>query len=95
MDDLADPNQFIRFGQEPFAVDVMPNVDGLDFDSAWERRVQTVVDPESGQMAFVVSREDLIAAKLAAGRARDIADVEEIRDAANAKDHSNKSSETR
>jgi hypothetical protein len=36
------------------------------------------IEPESGLMAFVISREDLIDAKLAAGRPQDLADVDAI-----------------
>src|ERR1700735_706208 len=39
MDDLADPTKFIRFGHEPVAIDLLPSIDGVDFDTAWEHRV--------------------------------------------------------
>jgi len=80
--DLADPRQFIRFGREPVAVDILPGIDGVDFDTAWERRVEGVIDASRGLKAFFLAKEDLIASKLAAGRMRDLADVEELRDAA-------------
>ncbi len=79
--DLADSRKFIRFGREPVAVDILPGIDGVDFDGAWTRRVTGLIDPESGLTAFFISRDDLIASKLAAARLRDLADVEEIRDA--------------
>jgi len=81
-EDLADRGSFIRLGQEPVAVDILPDIPGVDFDAAWERRVEGVIDRESGLKAFFISRDDLIAAKLASGRTRDLADVEDIRDAA-------------
>ena len=46
------------------------------------RRVEDVVDAASGLKASFISRDDLIAAKLASGRAQDLADVEAIRKAA-------------
>jgi predicted nucleotidyltransferase len=79
--DLANPHKFIRFGQEPIAVDILPGIDGVNFDEAWERRISGVIDPQSGLTVFFISRADLIASKLAAGRMRDLADVEEIRKA--------------
>jgi hypothetical protein len=79
VEDLADPKQFIRFGKEPVAVDILPGIDGVDFDAAWERRVEGVIDPASGLGAWFISREDLTAAKLAAGRLRDLADVDDLR----------------
>jgi hypothetical protein len=54
----------------------------VDFDAAWERRVESVIDPTSGLKANFISADDLIAAKLAAGRSQDIADVDAIRRAA-------------
>ena len=79
--DLADPHNFIRFGREPVAVDIHPRIDGVEFDAAWERRVEGIVDAQSGLTAFFISKEDLVASKVAAGRMRDLADVEEIREA--------------
>lgn len=60
------------------AIDILPGIDGVNFDDAWERRIEIVIDPQTGQKAFMISKEDLIAAKIAAGRLRDLADVEEI-----------------
>ena len=80
VDDLADPRKFVRFGREPLAVDILPGIDGVDFDIAWERRVVGVVDKQSQLKANFISKVDLIASKIAAGRMRDLADVEEIRE---------------
>jgi hypothetical protein len=65
-------------------VDIVPEISGVDFDRAWQERVEAVIDPESGLTASFISREDLIAAKLAAGRPQDIADVAALRKAADA-----------
>jgi hypothetical protein len=83
--DLADPKKFIRFGEPPVAVDLLPGIDGVDFDEAWSRRVEEVIDEKDGLIVFFIGRIDLIASKLAAGRMRDLADVEEIRAAENSK----------
>jgi hypothetical protein len=77
-EDLADPANFFMFGKEPLGVDILPEIPGVDFNTAWERRVESVVDKQSGLTAFFISKQDLISAKVAAGRARDLADVEEI-----------------
>jgi len=78
-EDFADRSSFFRFGQDPNSVDILPNIPGVDFDAAWERRVEGVIDAKSGLKAFFISKSDLIAAKLASGRARDLADVEDLR----------------
>jgi hypothetical protein len=69
-------------GREPFTVDILPEIDGVDFDHAWQRRIEVVIDPQNGLKASFISSEDLIAAKLAAGRPQDIADVAALRKAA-------------
>lgn len=75
-------DKFFRMGRAPVMVDILPEISGVDFDRAWQRRVVAVIDPQRGLTAWFLSREDLIAAKLAAGRPQDIADVAALRKAA-------------
>ena len=67
--------------REPVAVDILSEIAGVEFDVAWERRVEEVIDPETSLTAYFISRRDLLAAKLASGRAQDLADAEAIRKA--------------
>jgi len=78
-EDFADRSSFFRFGNDPRGFDILPDLPGVDFDAAWEHRVEGVLDAATGLKAFFISRDDLIAAKLASGRMRDLADVEDIR----------------
>jgi hypothetical protein len=78
-DEFADRGNFFRFGRDPRGFDILPDLPGVDFDAAWERRVEGVIDAATGLKAFFISKDDLIAAKLASGRTRDLADVEDIR----------------
>ncbi len=80
--DFAKPGPLFRLGREPISVDILTDIPGVEFDAAWQRRVEDVVDPASGLKANFISREDLISAKLASGRTQDLADVEAIRKAA-------------
>lgn len=80
--DFAEPGPFFRMGREPIGIDILTAVVGVDFDAAWERRVEDVIDPATGLKANFISRDDLIAAKLASGRLQDLADVDAIRKAA-------------
>lgn len=80
-EDFADRTTFFRFGNEPQSIDILPDIPGADFDAAWERRVEDVIDPVAGLRAFFISRDDLIAAKLAAARPQDLADVDALRKA--------------
>ena len=80
-DDLLDPNGFFRMGLAPIMIEILPSIQGVQFDDAWERRVQLLVDVETGLSAPMISREDLITAKLASVRPQDLADVDAIRKA--------------
>jgi len=59
-------------------VDVQTSTPGLEFAGAWKRRVTM---DYNGQPFFVVSREDLIRSKRAAGRPVDLEDVRLLEDA--------------
>jgi hypothetical protein len=63
-------------------VEIFPDIKGVDFDAAWERRVESALDPDTGLKTFLISRDDLITAKLATERPQDVADVEALRKAA-------------
>jgi hypothetical protein len=79
--DLLDPDGFFRMGRAPVMIEILPFIKGVEFDDAWQRRVEIVIDRATGLTAFVLSREDLITAKLAVGRPQDLADVDAIRKA--------------
>jgi hypothetical protein len=79
--DFAERGPFFRMGREPVSVDILTEIPGVDFDAAWLRRVRDAIDPTSGLKANFISADDLVAAKLAAGRPQDIADVDAIRKA--------------
>ena len=42
--DFAEPGPFFRMGREPVGVDVLTAIPGVEFDAAWQRRVEDVVD---------------------------------------------------
>jgi hypothetical protein len=79
--EFADRGTFFRFGRDPRAFDILPDLPGVDFDAAWERRIEAVIDIQSGAKAFFISKDDLIAAKLTSGRPQDLADVSAVQEA--------------
>jgi hypothetical protein len=85
-EDFAEPGSLFRFGRDPHGFDILPDIPGVDFEAAWERRVEGVIDPASGLKAHFISASDLIASKLAAGRPQDLADAEAIRKAIEAQE---------
>jgi hypothetical protein len=76
--DLVEPDNFFRMGTPPVMVDIMPKISGVEFEEAWRRRVDARIDDDL-TVSFI-SREDLLAAKIAAGRAQDLADVDALQE---------------
>ena len=74
--DFEQPGIFVTFGKEPARVDVLTSVSGVEFAEAWARRSTM----SYGRVAAVpvLSERDLVASKRAAGRLKDLADVEEL-----------------
>jgi hypothetical protein len=77
--DLMDPNSFFRMGAAPQMVEIIPRISGVDFDQAWERRLEVVVDENSGLQAHFISADDFLTNKLAVARPQDLADSEAVR----------------
>jgi len=66
-----------QMGQPPERIDILQQVSGLDFDNAWEHRIEGFIDADTP--ALVISKEDLIRNKLASGRDQDLLDVKRLR----------------
>jgi hypothetical protein len=64
--------EFLFFGTPPMRVDLLRSVPGIDFDEAFARRAEVLW---LEQRVYVISKNDLIASKRAAGRPRDLNDV--------------------
>jgi hypothetical protein len=74
--DLVEPSTVIQLGLPPNRIDVLTTLSGLStFDTAWAERVEHVV----GDFAVpFLGRAALIANKLAAGRRKDLSDLEAL-----------------
>lgn len=66
----------ITIFRDKIRIDVQTETPGIRFAEAWEKRETMNYE---GQSFFVVTREDLIASKLAAGRSVDLEDVRMLR----------------
>ena len=75
--DFTEPENFFRMGTPPAMVDILPKIKGVDFEVAWERRA--IREIEDGLSVPFISRDDLLAAKLASGRPEDLADAAALR----------------
>ena len=80
--DFEEAGPFFRMGREPVGVDILTIIRGVEFEAAWSRRVEAVFDAKTNLRAHFISREDLLAAKRAAGRRQDLADIDAIEKAA-------------
>lgn len=72
---FTDPKQMTRMGHPPLRIEILNSVSGLSFDSAWENRIGEVWD---GVPVSLISLEDLRTNKLASGRLKDLADLENL-----------------
>ena len=81
--DFQQAGVFFRIGREPVSIDILTEIPGIDFDSAWQQRVQEIFDEQRNLPANFLSRNDLLASKRAAGRYQDLADVDAIERAGN------------
>ena len=64
-----------RFGKPPVSIDVMVKVKGLDFEECYNN---AVIFEENGVQIKTIHLTNLVAAKKAAGRAKDINDLENL-----------------
>jgi hypothetical protein len=72
---FVDPRSLVRFGVPPFRIEIMTSIDGVEFDQCHRRAV--VFDVE-GLAVPVISLEDLKINKRAAGRHKDLNDLENL-----------------
>ena len=73
IDDLQTPGTVVQIGVEPNRIDILTRVAGLDFPSAWDRRVSSTYD---GVPVAFPCIEDLLVSKRACGRPQDLLDAE-------------------
>ena len=71
--DFQADDRVIQLGRAPNRVDLLTRLYGVEFATAWERRVAASLD---GVSIWMIAREDLIANKRATGRTQDKADAE-------------------
>ncbi|MEW5871561.1 MAG: DUF6036 family nucleotidyltransferase [Chloroflexota bacterium] len=71
--DFAEEGYFYQMGRPPMRVDILMGILGLEFEKAWQHRVEVDFD---GLVVKFISREDLIEAKKASGRPQDLIDVD-------------------
>jgi hypothetical protein len=68
-------NKIVRMGEPPLRIEVMTSVSGVDFDTCYPQRIAEVVE---GVPINFINLENLKTNKLAAGRHKDLDDLENL-----------------
>lgn len=68
-------DKVIRMGNPPVRIEVITGVSGLDFDNCYSRKVTADIDELS---VYIISLNDLKINKKAAGRHKDLDDLEHL-----------------
>ncbi len=74
-DDLSRKGTIFQIGLPPIRIDIITNIDGVEFEEAWPDRLETLF---GGVPAFVISRHHLIINKKNSARLQDLADVQQL-----------------
>ena len=72
---FVDPLSIVRFGTPPFRIEIMTTIDGVDYDTCRANAVTLDLD---GAQVPVISLADLKTNKRAAGRNKDLADLDHL-----------------
>ncbi len=72
---FTDPKTLVVLGRDPFRIDLLTSIPGVEFEACWARRGEVTVD---GASVPLIARSDLVANKRAVGRLQDLADVEAL-----------------
>lgn len=73
--DFSESGLIFQIGVAPVRIDILTEVDGLEFGEAWSNRIETKF---GDQDCYVLSKQDLIKNKRASGRTQDLADIERL-----------------
>jgi predicted nucleotidyltransferase len=72
---FINPDSLVRFGMPPFRIEIMTSIDGVKFDPCFGRAIRVQIE---GLTVPVISLEDLKINKRAAGRHKDLNDLENL-----------------
>jgi len=75
LEDVTTPNRVIQLGYPPRRIDLLTSIDGVEFEPCYSRRMVVDVD---GQSLCFIGLDDFKVNKRAAGRHKDLADLEAL-----------------
>lgn len=70
--DFTEPGRVVQLGYPPVRIDLLTSIDGVEFESCFDRRVEVVVD---GLSVPFIALDDLRRNKASSGRPQDLADL--------------------
>lgn len=73
--DFTKPDVVIQFGLPPYRIDILTGITGVTFDEAWPERIDDLFNDVP---AHYLGRTALMRNKRAAGRHKDLADLESL-----------------
>jgi len=76
VEDFSNSDLVFQIGIEPHRIDVMMQIKGLEFPEAWSRRFESEFEDVKINL---VSKQDLLTSKVAAGRPQDLIDADRLR----------------
>jgi hypothetical protein len=75
---FLEEERILRFGTEPNQIEIMTTVSGVQFGECYRDRIETTLD---GEPVNLIDLRNLRINKRAAGRLKDLADLEELPEA--------------
>jgi hypothetical protein len=73
--DLLEPRRILQLGHPPNRIDILTSISDVDFDSAWQTRIESSMD---NQPVIIIGWNELLRNKRAAGREKDLADIAKL-----------------
>jgi phage replication-related protein YjqB (UPF0714/DUF867 family) len=70
-----DPNRIVRMGEAPLRIEILTDIDGVNFEDCAARAINQTV---AGEIIPIISLDDLKTNKRASGRAKDLDDLENL-----------------
>jgi hypothetical protein len=74
-DDFCRPGQIVQLGNPPLRIDLLTSISGVDFEEAWQTHIVADLD---GLPVPILGLAQLLKNKRASGRAKDLADIEQL-----------------
>ena len=73
---FTDKELIYQIGIAPNRIDILMDISGVDFDLAWRNRQSSTYD---GVSINILSKEDLVKAKIASARPQDLLDLQRLK----------------